>query len=255
MKLPFEKAFPCPNCSGEWQTTFCGECGQKRQPRLSFRVLFDMILNSFDLEKGILYTFRELTLRPGLAVKQYLDGYTHPFYNPIKYFLVALGIFATISLVHQETIKEIFSSQVAQTVSFSGTQKADFQERITLFYADVAQDEVKLIVVHLVVFFGFAIGLSHVYKERNVVENLVFILLVLGHTLYYHCVVWLLIMYLKNLAFNGISLATFGVYLLWGSKQLYRATWPMAIRNSLLIVIFTGLLLVLTLGSWFIIAY
>lgn len=251
-----EKVFPCGKCSGDWKSACCPNCGQKRLPRLSIRVLIDLIMDSFDLDRGILFNLRELTLRPGFAVKTYLDGYTQPFYNPIKYFLVALGIFAAISIVHKETVQQLFSEQVAHELISPSANGQTLENKLAAFYADVAVDEVKLMVAHLVVFIGFALGLTFTYKqERNFAENLAFILFVLGHTLYFHCLVWFIIMKVKVLPLNGISLALFGIYLLWGSKQLYQVSWILAISRSILIVLFTAVLLFAVLGIWFMAAY
>ena len=76
----------CPNCdatlSGEW----CHDCGQRqRHRRLDVKDLaadaFDSIV---DVDGAIWRTLVDLTLRPGRAIGDFVEGKRRRYINPIK---------------------------------------------------------------------------------------------------------------------------------------------------------------------------
>ncbi len=80
----------CVNCGARSETAYCAECGQPRLARLTFPSLTRSALASvIDLDRGLLHTFRHLTLRPGEAVRDYLDGRPRRYTNPVQYAFVA----------------------------------------------------------------------------------------------------------------------------------------------------------------------
>ena len=59
--------------------------------RISGKQLWRNFKDAYDIERGWIYTFRELTLRPGKLLKQYIEG-DRRLVNPIKYALMAITI-------------------------------------------------------------------------------------------------------------------------------------------------------------------
>lgn len=89
----------CKNCNSVNVDKYCSNCGQKVQhERYTLKRFFSIILDAFNLERGILYTFKMLLIKPGKAINDYLNGSTKPYFNPLNYLLVAAGIYAVLVL-------------------------------------------------------------------------------------------------------------------------------------------------------------
>jgi hypothetical protein len=106
----------CLNCGDTTDSKYCPNCGQKTSTtRFSLRNLFtdDIVTSVFELEKGFFYTLRQLLIRPGHAVRAYVEGKRATYYNyfSLLFLIVAVDIllqeFSQIRLsdLYQESIK------------------------------------------------------------------------------------------------------------------------------------------------------
>ena len=86
----------CKNCSYPTDNKFCPQCGQKTAvSRFTMKqLLHDFIHGFFHVDHGILYTARELILRPGRTLRNYLHGHRIGLFNPFTYILLLGGISA-----------------------------------------------------------------------------------------------------------------------------------------------------------------
>lgn len=90
----------CKNCGIWFSGNYCNNCGQKRlKSRLKFK---EIITNTIDLlfnvDKGIVYTTKELTLRPGKVIAEYIDGKRTKYFSPFKFLIVFVTINTFLSL-------------------------------------------------------------------------------------------------------------------------------------------------------------
>lgn len=75
----------CKNCGNKYEGNFCNNCGQKASTkRFDLRGIFNEVLISFiNLDKGLIFTTRQLLFYPGRTIRNYLNGrridYTKPF--------------------------------------------------------------------------------------------------------------------------------------------------------------------------------
>ena len=91
----------CPNCETVYEGNFCPECGQKTiHGRYTIMGLaHELVFSAFHLEKkGLPYTVKELTIRPGTAIKHVLDGQRLSLYPPFKYLVLVGTIVVVLSL-------------------------------------------------------------------------------------------------------------------------------------------------------------
>lgn len=91
-----------------WKTAEIEVAHKRTVSRLSFRRIGNVIAEAFNLDRGFIYTFKELSLRPAQTIRRYLDTDRFTFTNPISYFLVIVGI--TIFIANQN---DFFQSNVA----------------------------------------------------------------------------------------------------------------------------------------------
>lgn len=99
MKKGKEEIVPvkCKNCHTDLSDKYCPHCGQKAATR---RITWSEIIHSvphafLHINGGFFFTMKELFIRPGYAVKDYIDGKRVGFTNPIMY-IVLLGGFTTL---------------------------------------------------------------------------------------------------------------------------------------------------------------
>lgn len=95
MSFNLQKSGTCKNCGRETSGTFCAHCGQKTNTvRFQWRHLGNQILDSFDFDRGFVFTFVSLVIRPGSAILDYLEGRRVKYSNPFKLFII-IGALAT----------------------------------------------------------------------------------------------------------------------------------------------------------------
>src|ERR1044072_8241398 len=80
----------CLNCGHEYQGKFCSQCGQKSHTaRITLGgILHDIPHSVFHLDKGFAYNFIQLLIRPGQAIRDYINGKRVPHYNPFAYLFI-----------------------------------------------------------------------------------------------------------------------------------------------------------------------
>ncbi|UYZ61490.1 DUF3667 domain-containing protein [Hymenobacter weizhouensis] len=86
----------CRNCGNRGHGHFCQECGQSYAThRISFPHLLHEVFHLFThLDKGFLYTLKELIRLPGDMQREYLAGQRYRHQKPFSMFFVAITVTA-----------------------------------------------------------------------------------------------------------------------------------------------------------------
>ena len=112
----------CKSCNNIFTGDFCTECGQKViGQRNTVKHLFTYLLNSFDIDRGVLFTAKSLFTAPGRVISEYLDGKTKVYYNPLKYLIVIASIYAVLMIwfnvfdTNLESMNEVLGTDENQT--------------------------------------------------------------------------------------------------------------------------------------------
>ena len=83
----------CPNCGRRFASAYCPRCGQEANPSRSVLGVLSTFFREFvDLNGGLWPTVRDLTLRPGRALSDYLRGATKSLMHPGRYLLAAIVV-------------------------------------------------------------------------------------------------------------------------------------------------------------------
>lgn len=110
---------------------------EKEIRRYSFKNLPYEIAESFDLDKGLLFTIRSLFLNPSAAIKSYLDTDRLRYTNPMKYFLliVSFTTFLTIKIEFWKTLQPKNSTEDAENLeNFNRIYQDYFLEYLNLWF-------------------------------------------------------------------------------------------------------------------------
>jgi Protein of unknown function (DUF3667) len=94
-----EMATNCLNCNAKLNGRFCSNCGQNSDThRISFHYLLHDIQHGFlHLDKGFLFTAKELFTRPGSSIREFLQGKRVNHFKPISLVIILAGIYSLLS--------------------------------------------------------------------------------------------------------------------------------------------------------------
>ncbi len=87
----------CQNCNSEISSNFCQNCGYPREPkRINRQYIIEEVRSVLNFEKGFFYTIKELFLRPGDTIRNYILGDRRKIVKPIV-FLIVTSLVYTIT--------------------------------------------------------------------------------------------------------------------------------------------------------------
>lgn len=91
----------CKNCGQDFEGRFCSNCGQNSDvARVNFPSFLNEVSESvLQVDKGFLFTLRELFLRPGKSIKEFLNGKRKNHFKPIAYVLTLSTLYFLISRI------------------------------------------------------------------------------------------------------------------------------------------------------------
>ncbi len=101
----------CLNCRQRLAGPHCHRCGQPASTpaRITGHYLLHDIPHSvWHVDHGVIYTVREMLLRPGITIQRYLAGERQPFFRPLSLLLLVGGIGAFLYSVFNI---ELFNEQ------------------------------------------------------------------------------------------------------------------------------------------------
>lgn len=131
----------CKNCGQKFKGNFCNHCGQSAHTHdLGMAYFWHEIQHGvFHIDKGILYTTRELFTRPGHAVKDYISGKRMKHFKPFAYLFILSSLYAVIAhYMKIEILLQGINIQLGQDIKINTHDAAEFsraKEIIQSIYA------------------------------------------------------------------------------------------------------------------------
>lgn len=88
----------CNNCKEEINGHFCSNCGHPAQlKRIDAHYITHEINHVLHLEKGFFYTVKELVIKPGKSINEFLTNNRSRLVKPIIFLVVTSLIYTIIS--------------------------------------------------------------------------------------------------------------------------------------------------------------
>lgn len=80
----------CKNCHNHFKGNYCNNCGQKSGvKRFTLSNLLKVFLDGFlHMKSGLLFTIKELFVRPGEVLREYIAGKRVKYFNPFSYLVL-----------------------------------------------------------------------------------------------------------------------------------------------------------------------
>ncbi|TMP77925.1 hypothetical protein CWB73_18050 [Pseudoalteromonas phenolica] len=114
----FDEQANCLNCGAKLTTRFCGECGQEKARRITFKELFKTAQRALlEFESPFLKTFITMTTSPGRVCRDYIEGKRAIYFNPIKYAFWSLTFFIFLTALTGQSISELTMSAFMSSTS------------------------------------------------------------------------------------------------------------------------------------------
>jgi hypothetical protein len=84
----------CKNCNNQFTGNYCNICGQKASThRLNLaHILHDFFHALTHVDKGFLFSAKELIIRPGHSIREYIEGKRLKLSNPLLMILIVGGL-------------------------------------------------------------------------------------------------------------------------------------------------------------------
>ena len=93
-----DNTIDCKNCNTVITDKFCSNCGQpKTLKRVDGHYVSHEIQHLLHLEKGILFTIKELLIRPGKNVREYIAENRSRLVKPVIFIIITSLIYSTIN--------------------------------------------------------------------------------------------------------------------------------------------------------------
>lgn len=95
----------CKNCNHKFKGNYCNNCGQTANTHeINFTsILHEIQHGIFHIDKGILYTSKELFRRPGHTIRDYINGKRVNHFKPFAYIFILSTIYALLTKVSQKS--------------------------------------------------------------------------------------------------------------------------------------------------------
>lgn len=173
----------CKNCGRPVEGNFCSHCGQKTTvSRIDFPNFLNEITESFfQINKGFFYTLRELFVRPGDSLNEFLNGKRKSHFKPIAYLLTLSTVYYLIAQITDKNtlIADIISGWMNGVTGEHS--KTELPEIVAWFLNNYAYSTLLLLPV-----FSFASYMSFLKFGKTYLEHVVVNSYITGHqTIFY----------------------------------------------------------------------
>jgi hypothetical protein len=128
-----DETHQCATCGTQFQGNFCPRCGQSSKiGRYSFKNAFLLFLDVWGLgNRGMFRTIRDLILRPGYMIRDYLQGMQMAYYPPFKMFFlfIALSLLVETGMnIRMENRMEMVQEQFTKGMTEAVAEDKNLQE-------------------------------------------------------------------------------------------------------------------------------
>lgn len=119
----------CKNCGNPVEGNFCGHCGQSRQvDRINFsNFLQELSTAIFQIDRGLFFTIWEMIVRPGVSLRNFLEGKRKPYFKPFAFLLTLSTVYFLLAeLTDQSTwLNDFYSGWISGASDFNQESNAE----------------------------------------------------------------------------------------------------------------------------------
>ncbi|PZD76694.1 DUF3667 domain-containing protein [Mesonia sp. K7] len=218
--------------------------------RLQLNTFSDEIGEALNVNKGLLYTFKGLTIAPGKTIRNYLGIGRYKVMNPLKYLLVLMTIFLLIAIPGGyfesiEKLQEIGGINIENNGKNVTSAEAQEVQKMIMDYMHYYQELfANYFNFWMILTVGFISVFSYLlYKKRgyNFLEHLVVNLFAQAHVVIFMIVSAIFTPFVSfeiNSMLIGITTFLGYLYFIWVYKQVFQQGLLKTIIKSTIAYVF-----------------
>ncbi len=184
----------CRNCNNEISENFCPNCGQPAKlKRIDKHYISHEILHLLHFEKGFLYTVKELLLRPGNTIREFINENRQKNMKPVA-FLIFTSLIFTLTAYYFH-VDKTYNEQAKLQIESSSINGMMQWVQTHYGYANIMQG----------IFIAFILKLFFRKYKYNFFEIIILLCFVMGQGM--------LLLTIENLFFGLLSAQAYQIIL------------------------------------------
>lgn len=231
------KSKNCLYCDYITHGNYCSHCGQATNTsRLNAKDILLELQNYFlRINKGILYTIKELIIRPGVTINNYIIGKRAMYSNPLA-LLILSGVLYNLALYYFD---------------YSPIENTDQNNEIDE-YIPISQwfsKNYSNILLSFVPFYALASFLIFRKNGYNYIEHLVINSYLIGAKTFILLLLFPLVYITKSDAIHSLTINVTNLYLIFGLVIFFRSTSYIKTTLKAILCLISTTLIILALIS------
>jgi hypothetical protein len=207
----------CNNCSTQITQNYCPNCGNSAQlKKIDSHYVSHEFLHLFHIEKGFLYTAKELLVRPGDSIREFIRENRSKHMKPIGFLILSSLIYTIIAAI--SSTSQSYNSKVKMDFGDSFIGKINLWVNSNYGYSNILMS----------MFIGLAIQLFFRKYKYNFFEIMVLLCYVMGQGMLLAAFESLFASLLSVIVFGQILMITFWGYATWSIGQFFDRTKVMS---------------------------
>jgi FtsH-binding integral membrane protein len=200
----------CTNCLEPISLNFCQNCGNPTKlERIDRRYAIQEAISLLGFEKGFLYTIKELLLRPGQTIHDYLISNRNKYTKPLTFLLLASAIYTFV--VHYFKVESIYQERVEKSYENSSVSSTIILIQNNYGYANIIST----------VFIIFWLKLFFKKYHYNMYETAVLLFFVMGEVMIFSVLMPINTKYFNSPIIENVVTIAGLVYMGWAIGQFY----------------------------------
>jgi hypothetical protein len=211
----------CKNCNHTFDGFFCNNCGQNsRVNKINLKNFLEELSESvFQVNRGLLFTIKELFTRPGHSIREFIIGKRKNHFKPIAYALTLSTVYFILSQISNEDtiIKEAISGFLT-----SGEEDPYLSDtfKSTLKWLGNNPAYTALILTPI---YALASYLVFIDKKYNYLEHIVLNSYIVGQQAIIYSIFFLPVLLLPNNDYiNDVPIFVSVLYALWTFRTFFK---------------------------------
>ncbi|MDR2955484.1 MAG: DUF3667 domain-containing protein [Prevotella sp.] len=233
----------CLNCNNEINGNYCSHCGQSAD---TFRVGTNNIVEELQygllhINKGLLYTIKELILRPGITVRNYISGKRVKYTKPFLFLIIAGVIYSLVFHFFHYFPMEEMNSHTTPVFDYIPLYK---------WYSE----HYSLVLLCLIPFYTLFTYWLFRGKGYNYVEHLVLFSYLTGGKIFLLLLSFPVIYLTRSVhVYQAVQIVS-EIYLIWGLARFFQsASWLKAVPKVILSLILALIVMIILIYCVFLV--
>lgn len=138
----------CKNCNNEFSEPYCPKCGLPATlRRIDKHYISHEFLHLFHFEQGFLYTAKELMLRPGDSIREFIFDNRNKLVKPVAYIILTSLLFTLVA--HYFHVDDLYNSKEKLEMGSSSVTTIMTWVQANYGYANIISGFFYAFMVHL----------------------------------------------------------------------------------------------------------